>query len=250
MKKVLFVDLDDTLFQTLRKCHEGESLVPVAYLADGAPISYARPSQVNVLEMFQREMVVIPATARNLDAFSRVRIDFPHGAILNYGGVILGSNGEPDPAWHAQVEQKAAGSLPGLNAYMEFLERESFARDCPLRVRIISDLGVPFYLVAKSPSGSEEDIGRMAKLCRDSFAQVDQPGFSVHDNGNNLAIVPGWLDKRHAVRYLISTLKAEHGEIVTLGMGDSLSDMGFLGECQYSIIPATSQIAKTRLVAP
>lgn len=250
MKKILFVDLDDTLFQTIRKCHEGEELVPIAYLADGSPISYARRSQLSVLDMFQREMMVIPTTARNMDAFSRVRISFTNGAILNYGGVILGNDGAADYVWHERVRKLSADSLSGLHAYREFFERESVALGCPLRVRIIEDLGVPFYLVAKSPTGSEEAVGIMADLCRKSFDPITHKEFKVHDNGNNLSVLPEWLDKRYAVRYLIDKLQVEHGEVVTLGMGDSLSDIGFLGECHYSVVPVASQIAKTRLVAP
>jgi hypothetical protein len=250
LKKILFVDLDDTLFQTKRKCHEDEELVPMAYLADGSPISYARRSQLSILDMFQREMIVIPTTARNLDAYGRVRMNFISGAILNYGGVILGEDGAPDPFWQERVRGLSVVSLSGLNAYRDFFERESHVHGCPLKVRIISDLGVPFYLVAKSPSGSEEDVGRMANLCRRSFQSANKTEFRVHDNGNNLSVLPEWLDKRFAVRYLIEKFRAQHGEILTLGMGDSLSDIGFLGECHYSVVPATSQIAKTKLVAP
>lgn len=249
MKKILFVDLDDTLFQTIRKCHEGEELIPIAYLADGSPISYARRSQLSMLDMFQREMMVIPTTARNIDAFGRVKINFTNGAVLNYGGVILGNDGAPDYFWHEKVRKLSAGSLSGLQAYQEFFERESAALGCPLKVRIISDLGVPFYLVAKSPSGSEEDVGKMADLCRKSFDSISHSDFRIHDNGNNLSVLPEWLDKRYAVRYLIEKLHTQYGEVVTLGMGDSLSDIGFLGECHYSVVPVASQIAKKRLAA-
>jgi len=50
------------------------------------------------------------------------------------------------------------------------------------------------------------------------------------------------LDKRHAVEHLTERLRREHGEIVTFGMGDSLSDLGFMSTCDYALVPKASQI--------
>ena len=74
--RILFTDLDDTLFQSFRKETPDERSIPLAYLADGSAISYANPQQQAALALFQREMTVIPVTARNHDAFKRVRIPF------------------------------------------------------------------------------------------------------------------------------------------------------------------------------
>lgn len=247
MKKLLFADLDDTLFQTLPKCHADEFVAPLAFLADGSPISYARKSQLALLEMFQREMLVIPTTARNIEAFRRVHIEFRHGAILNYGGVILGPDGAPDESWHQHVRVRALSSRAGLEVWRDFVEMKAASLRFPLRIRIIADLGIPFYLVAKSQSGNEADIKEVARHCREQIAISGSQGFRIHHNGNNLAILPDWLDKRHAVRHVIAQFEAEREEIVTFGMGDSLSDMGFLYECHYSIVPSESQIARSRL---
>lgn len=248
LKKLLFIDLDDTLFQTLRKCTSEEALFPIAFLIDGAPISFARKSQLALLELFQREMIVVPATARDLDAFRRVRICFPHGAILNYGGVILNRDGLPDSDWHDYVNSKSFGSLSGLEAYQTILERGARNQGLAIRVRIVKDFGVSFYLIAKSSSSSTEDVHKMANIARTALSLMEQSNFQIHINGNNLAILPHWLDKRHAVRHLITKFTAMYGELLTLGMGDSLSDIGFLGECQYLIVPRNSQIANRRLL--
>ncbi len=67
--------------------------------------------------------------------------------------------------------------------------------------------------------------------------------YVVHRNGNNLAILPKALDKAHAVAHITARLKAEHGEIVTFGMGDSRSDARFMAACDYAIIPRGTQLA-------
>ena len=76
MKKFLFVDLDDTLFQTPGKCADEVDLHPAAYLKDGSVCSFTTPRQRAFFALMDREMTLIPATARNRDALSRVDLAF------------------------------------------------------------------------------------------------------------------------------------------------------------------------------
>ena len=248
MKKVLFVDLDDTLFQSHGKCPVATELVPLAYLSDGNPISYASPAQMTTLQMLQTEMLVVPVTARNLDAFSRVRISFTNGAVLNYGGVILKPDMSVDEVWMERSRSHSSREMEGLQFYLEYLKFESDRCKCDLKVRIIEDLGLSFYVVAKSSSGDAEAIAKIAKLCERQRQASNFSEYRIHVNGNNLAVLPNWLDKRNAVQYLQETLCEAQGPLVTFGMGDSLIDIGFMSECQYMIVPTASQIAAKRLV--
>ena len=111
MHKVLFVDLDDTLFCSDRKHAPTPRCVPLAFLKDGQPISYASAAQQAVLQMLQQEMEVVPVTARNLDAFGRVRIDFTSAAILNYGGTVLDAQGQLDGAWLERSQRESARTV-------------------------------------------------------------------------------------------------------------------------------------------
>ncbi|MEI6704588.1 MAG: HAD hydrolase family protein [Deltaproteobacteria bacterium] len=248
MKKVLFVDLDDTLFQSQPKCPASAELKPIAYLKDGNPISYATPAQISMLQMFQKEMLVIPVTARNLDAFSRVKIDFKNGAVLNYGGVILEPDGTVDKNWLDKSLENSSRGVAGLEFFQLYIEYESKQCKFDLKSRIISDLELPFYVVAKSPSYDTDSILKIAQLCEQKCNEVEFSEYRVHVNGNNLAILPSWLDKRHAVQYLLEKLSKTEEQFVTFGMGDSLIDLGFMSECQYMIVPTVSQIAGSRMV--
>ena len=241
LKKFLFADLDDTLFQSGRKCPEDAPLTPMAYLKDGTAHSFATPAQKSFLMLMQQEMTVIPVTARNADAFSRVRWPFPHGAVINYGGIILQPDGSADEGWLAQSRAKALESLPMLEHVHEVLNALSDSVDVQLRIRIVSDLETPFYLCAKSNEGDEQALDRAEPLLR-QFCQNAQLPLFIHRNGNNLSVLPLWLDKRHAVEHLAQRLRWEHGEIVTFGMGDSLSDLGFMASCDYALVPKASQI--------
>ena len=247
MHKVLFVDLDDTLFCSDRKHPPTPQCVPLAFLKDGQPISYASAAQQSMLQLLQQSMEVVPVTARNLNAFSRVRIDFSSAAILNYGGTVLDADGQLDAAWLERSQRESAATLDALAALESELLAHCHSAGLPLSVRTISDHGVAFYIVIKSPTGQLQDIDAIAAHC----AQLCQQfvGFRLHRNGNNVALLPPWLDKSHAVAHVKQTLAQRHPEMVTFGMGDSLVDLAFMNECQYMIVPSASQIAQTRMGA-
>ncbi|MDR2261614.1 MAG: hypothetical protein LBE06_11950 [Azoarcus sp.] len=242
LKKFLFVDLDDTLFQSRRKCPERGDLTPAAYLRDGSAHSFLTPAQHSLLALLQREMTLIPVTARNADAFSRVRLGFRDGGIIDFGGVIIDAHGVPDAPWLERSAACAADSLAMLKAALAAMQTHAAALGVTLRARLIEDFGVPFYLSAKSAEGDEKVLDALEPAVR---AHSRARPLNIHRNGNNLAVLPDWLDKRHAVEHLIARLRARHGEILTFGMGDSLSDLGFMRTCDYALVPRASQIAAT-----
>ena len=49
--------------------------------------------------------------------------------------------------------------------------------------------------------------------------------------------------------YLRAELEAEHGPIVSFGMGDSRSDARFMAACDYAIIPNGTQLAALTVAA-
>lgn len=243
MKKILFADCDDTLFQSFRKCPPHQPLKPMAVLKDGSEHSFATEAQVLVLEMLQREMALIPVTARNLDAFRRVRLEPPEAAVIDYGGVVIGPDGTPDKHWLERTRDSAATTLRALNEALGLLLQWAGQEARNVRARIIEDFAVPLYVCAKSGEGDESAIDLLETRIREHCAGA-LPTLAVHRNGNNLSVLPRWLDKRHAVEYLIEKLRAEYGEIITFGMGDSLSDGPFMSICDYALAPRRSQIVE------
>jgi hydroxymethylpyrimidine pyrophosphatase-like HAD family hydrolase len=251
LKKILFTDLDDTLFQSHRKAPPGDRWLTQAYLSDGSPVSFSSPQQQSVLEMFQHEMTIIPVTARNYDAYRRVNINFTAEAVLNYGGVILNSDGTPDESWLKSSRTNSRDSEEVLHLWMAMLEAECESKSLDLRVRIISDFGIPFYLVAKSKSGNVAVVQAGGEFCkRIKLMKPLQNNVFIHTNHNNLALIPKWLNKRHAVEFLCDRYTKRHSNVLSFGMGDSLVDLGFMGICDYSIIPSASQIFGERLGDP
>lgn len=242
LKKLLFADLDDTLFQSRRKCPEDARLEAAAYLRDGTAHSFQTHGQQSLLRLFMDAMQVIPVTARNVDAYQRVRLGFRAEAIVNYGGLILDDAGTPDPAWLERSRQHAAASQPMFETVVDALAGFAAQAGLAIRAKVIADFGVPFYVSVKSEEGdvgAESALDQVAAFTEDLVQRFDALS---HRNGNNLALVPRWLDKRHAVEHLADHYRARYGEIITIGMGDSLSDLGFMTGCDYALVPRRSQI--------
>ena len=233
MRSLVFLDLDDTLFQSHRKCPTEGDLHPAAYLADGSAHSFMTTRQRSLWRLLEDQATLIPTTARDHDALRRVDLPFKSWRIIDYGGVILNPEGEPEGDWMERMAAHSRDSLDELNALLDrmltFVAREGLA----IRARLIEDFGVPFYLVAKYRDECESDLDRLQYELAVPWVTERAGTHRLHRNSNNLAIIPGWLGKEWAVRHLIERLGREWGELLTIGIGDSLIDGAFMAECDF-----------------
>lgn len=247
MNKYLFVDLDDTLFSSLAKCDPGADLQPIAYRKDGSACSFTTCKQREFLATVSAGMTLIPATARSRDALSRVNVDFCDHKIIDHGGAILMPGGEPEPAWLEHMRGEIGACLPGLRKATVVID--DFARSVGFdaRARMVEDFGIPFYVLVKDPGHVAARLDVLETQAVAPWIEGEGSGFQIYRNGNNLAVVPKALNKAGAVAYLIERLRAVHGEVMTVGMGDSRSDARFMAACDYAIVPNGSQLAALTL---
>lgn len=248
MRRFIFVDLDDTLFQSRRKCPAEQALEPAAWLADGSAHSFMTARQAAFLKLLDAEgATLIPTTARNRDAFARVSLAFHSWRILDYGGIILDAEDQPDADWLARTAAGADACIDDLRALLSdaqgLIERAGLA----VRARIIEDLGIPLYLVAKYRDCAQADLARLQRELIAPWVAASGGAHRLHRNDNNLAVIPRHLGKELAVRHLIDRLRRQWGEILTLGVGDSLIDAAFMAECDYAILPRASQLANATI---
>ena len=241
VRAIALVDLDDTLFQTLRKCPPdvpAERLVPLGFARDGSPLSYATPRQVNLLEWLSESAWLVPVTARSREALMRARIKFT-AAICAHGGVIIGEDGEPDPQWRRHTEAQSSALQPQLESLRAAIAREAQARRVALRVRVLSEEGLGLYVLAKHEETDEEALHTVI----DAILPQLPAGWTVHRNGNNAALMPPWLGKQHAVAALLPRLRERHAEAPVIGIGDSRTDAPYIALCDYAMMPTGSQLA-------
>ena len=240
MKAIVLADLDDTLFQTRRKLrgHDERELTVMSRLVDGSPSGHATPVQRALLALLDG-CALVPVTARSREALSRVDVPAAPAVCAN-GGCILGDDGEIDAEWHALLAGRAAASSAASGADVDDVLALVDARRGSLDVRrwIVAEGDLPLYVVAKgnAPEGADLDALRAA------LAGALPAGWRTHVNDNNLALLPPWLAKRDAVAYLLPCLTRGSPDVPVIGLGDSLSDAGFMDLCHYALAPTGSQL--------
>lgn len=240
MFQVAFIDLDDTLFSSLHKHEEVAELQPAALLLDRSVISYSSPEQRALTQWLHASDLVIPVTARTQEAYNRVLLRFCDHAVLSNGATILDPKRKVDQKWEQQVARSLVTELPLLTNIYEKLQAE-YGGQGGLNIRIVGDMGRSAYLVAKNPAKDPTLVRQAFEGCVAPWL-TENPNFTHHLNGNNLAVLPPSVNKRSAVAYLIKKLELEHGDLFIVGAGDSLTDIPFMSLCHVAIIPTTSQI--------
>ena len=243
MRAITLVDLDDTLFQTLRKCPPDmpiENLTPVGFKVDGSPMSYATPSQMSFINLLNENTYFVPVTARSLDALRRVRLDFGQ-AICAHGGMILDENGALDNGWDAYIREQAALHVPIVAHLTEALQTAAQALGLPVQVRVQMEGDIGLYPLARHEAADEVTLNQVA----DAVADQLPDGWTDHRNSNAVAFLPPFLAKQHAVAHILPSLRARFPDAAVIGIGDSLSDAPFMDLCDFAMTPTSSQLART-----
>ena len=247
---LVFADLDDTLFQTLRKLpgHDPAGLVPATLDTRGGPHSYCTPAQAALLRhLAHSAATLIPVTGRDAAAFERVRLPFftPFRSwrVLDHGLSILNPAGEPDPEWTERV----SAELSGLQAELEALHRQLLPHTERLGLRLTRHAahGWPFMSVLKHPEFAPEPLAEGQALWEGWLEEGS--GFQVIANANNVSLLPARLGKGEAVGYLRQR-HFPHAPLV-LGLGDSLSDVAFLNACDFAVTLPGGQLLRSLTAA-
>lgn len=241
MRAIALVDLDDTLFQTLRKCPADvpqERLTPLGFARDGSPLSYATPRQMLFIQWLAETTHLVPVTARSLDALRRARIPF-RAAVCAHGGVVLDDAGGVDLGWAQSIAQSAARHAPELDALVEVIAVEAKRQGVPVSVRVLTEGTMPLYVLAKHADADHEALFEVV----DAAVSGLPPGWTDHRNGNNVALMPPYLGKQHAVAHILPALRARFPDAPVIGVGDSLTDAPFMALCDFAMMPPRSQLA-------
>ncbi|MBC7544823.1 MAG: trehalose phosphatase [Candidatus Sericytochromatia bacterium] len=239
-RPLALVDLDDTLFQTGRHMADGPRHVATLDI-HGAPMSYMTPVQKTFVDWLLTSTDVVPVTARSVEAYQRVQVPFAGPAVTTHGGVILDAHGMPDPAWQAHMARALAGYQDRLLSFVAILLRAAEPLGLSLRTWAVVENDLAMYVVAKQNGGDEARLTDFAATLP-QFLSLD--GFYLHLNNNNLAILPTPLTKRRAVDEILRRDRERWGERPVIGLGDSLSDLGFLDTCHWWGTPRTGQVAR------
>lgn len=236
MQPLIFVDLDDTLFQTARKCPPGD-LTAAAWDKHGEPLSFMAAHQCQFLAGLRAMGQLVPTTGRSIDAFQRVRLELQGYSICSHGSIILTPDGVPEARYHSLVEAAAYDAAEQLHYLSQYALDLGEEYNISIRSRVIQDAGMPLYVSVKHNRESEEsELGRLAELIRDAVPEE----WTLHVNGNNMGLLPPYASKRRAVLWFLENLAEDYA--YTIGVGDSASDLGFMEVCDYALAPTRSQL--------
>ncbi|NJN47835.1 MAG: hypothetical protein HC808_16685 [Candidatus Competibacteraceae bacterium] len=234
----IFTDLDDSLFQTERKCPEQANLIAAAMDRYGQTLSYFTAAQQLLLTLFEQG-TVIPVTGRNTTALERVHLRFTSYCITSHGALVLNPEGQPDTDWLSACQARYGDWAERMEAasrqIQQWIERSGLA----LRCRVIEDHDLPVYVSIK---GDESDLERVAAYAEEIWQGED---VQVHRNGQNMALLPPFASKERAVAFLMRRFTEKATEPLFLGLGDSITDLPFLRLCHYAITPRNSQIQES-----
>ena len=235
---IAFSDLDDTLFSSPRQFDSVERLTAAAILPDGEVGAYASHAQGKMLEMISTSGVLVPVTGRRSDSLNRVLCLFNSDKVASHGAIILDSENNIHPQWQQVLDAEVGPWCEKMAALHTAACQYIKERDLALRVKIVKDYGYACYLCIKGDSELLRDIQA------NNFGHLSD-GFTIHINNRNLAFLPPYASKQRAVVFLKKHYQKKFkGKQMYLGLGDSLSDLPFMSECHFQIIPSISQISE------
>jgi hydroxymethylpyrimidine pyrophosphatase-like HAD family hydrolase len=229
---MIFVDLDDTLFQTRRK--NSLAMIPATESPNPLTVSYMSEEQKALLDMLKAcdTCSIIPVTARDHEQYYRTYIS--RDSRVKYASVYFGAdilyNNESDPVWKDHVLSSIRSSSTPIAELQAIAEQK--LNTSTFLIHNVDD----YYLVIKNRS--KVDYEKSNIECFMMLTEWLPDDFHLYQNDNNISIVPRCIDKKNAVQYLIDKGKPT----MTIGIGDSLSDWNFMDICHFKIIPQKSQI--------
>lgn len=241
MTPIVFADLDDTLFQTARKMAEPAVDERLASHATNGSHSYMTKAQVATVNWLLATTRLIPTTARSSEVLSRTTLNFTDCKICSNGGAIITPEGDHDTEWAAHVAGISKAHEDLFAALRDAVQ--DMCATGSLRSWMVCEAGTPIYFVAKIGAGVEPVILDEAESrCRLAAGN----SLVFHRNGRNMSFTPPGLTKVDAVKEMISRIP-DADERPIWGMGDSLSDLPFMRQCQMVVVPTASQITHTCL---
>ncbi len=232
----LLADIDDNLIDNARTPSVADSQ-PIAWDNQGEVCGFLTPKQAAMLDWFRAGCEVVPTTARSSDSYMRLALPDTRYAITAFGGTILSEGGQPLVAWQQHMTQLAAPAKPILEALHALVLKGASADRFDVRAVVVNEYGVDMFLSVKHNRRNLEELGILQRI----VSSAAPKGWTVHLNGNFLAVYPPYLGKEKAARWFIDNIVPAGA--VTIGMGDSLTDIGFMSLCDYMLMPNNTQNA-------
>lgn len=236
---IVFTDLDDTIFSTIRKqdSKNTECFKVGSIDSHGNPSGYLNPVQQAFYEHLKTMGKIMPVTARTTDALGRATLFdkdvdaiWYHGAIIRYQGVI-------DDIWYNRSVKILKNATKAFENMIKSLKERDVNNYFKISCSTYDDLeGLPLQVLVRSHDKSNLDETQVANL----LCGLDMNDLYCHMQRSYITFLPKGVSKREAVKYLIEKENFD----MTIGCGDSDVDLDFMSLCDYAVIPKKSFLFK------
>lgn len=240
----VFTDLDDTLFSSSKREQTDFSIAATVDMK-GNPSAHSSIQQQKLLDiMVEAGAMIIPVTGRRSCSFLNCKLSVIANSkysIVSHGAVILNEMHQLLDEWLVFIEkqfnlkewQNTLTIIYGrLLNYFKMVNNG-------VRVRLIVDKGITAYICIKiAKKNYQEDKLREISTFLNSILPNDM---FLHKNGRKFAILPPYAQKKVALDFLKK--KMDVGVLDTVfGIGDSYSDLPFMSDSDFLIVPKQAQI--------
>ncbi|MCA2452958.1 HAD-IIB family hydrolase [Vibrio alginolyticus] len=240
MKKIVFTDLDETLFSS------NDIGEPATVDKLNKYHSYSSPKKRALIDLFEsKSTLVIPVTGRNSESLNRCilkEILECEYSIVSYGMLVLDRKKKPLQDWinllHDNYNFCEWESV--INYAYEVIRHDLSHIGDKLNVKIIVDHGIVSHLSIKlKRKYYDSDILNEISTYLNSHKFSN---FKFHENDRTFALLPPFCNKAKAVQYLKNKISND-GDLV-FGIGDSTTDIEFMKQADYMIVPRNTQISR------
>ncbi|MFT6919917.1 MAG: hydroxymethylpyrimidine pyrophosphatase-like HAD family hydrolase [Cognaticolwellia sp.] len=240
----VFTDLDDTLFRSF-KGKTPDFSIPATLDTQGNTYAYSSIQQQKLLDvMVKADGVIIPVTGRSSRSFLNCQLPVivnSQYAIVSHGAVILNHQHLLLGEWREFLEQEFELTRwqQTLTTLYEYILAHFTALNNGVRVRLIVDQGITAYICVKI---SKDNYHQDKSFQVNQFlSSVLKKTMLLHGNGRNFAVLPPYAQKKIAVSFLKEKMAIGPHDTV-LGIGDSHSDLPFMADSDFLIVPQQAQI--------
>lgn len=216
VRPVVLADLDGTLVHSRRRVPDPTGHL-VVEVYDGRDVGFMTPEAWDLLAEVQRRGYLVPATARTIGQYRRIRFpETPRVAVLAGGAIVLVDD-EIDPVWDTEVRARLAATGASVEEVAARLDEEP-TTEAP---RIGDDR---FAYVRVAP---EADVAGFTAWCTERGWRV------VHQDGR-IYCHPQGLSKSSPLPRVAELV----GAAPAIALGDGLMDAELLAAVGVALTPA------------
>ncbi len=230
MKNIIFFsDIDRTIIHSMKFLNESNNPEIIEY-NNSKPISYIEKESLLLLNDLSKKLLLIPVTTRSLNQYKRIKFPckFKYSIISN-GGIIL-KNGKRLKQWDKLIKRKINKTdyieiKNNLNRINKYLIKE---------INLIDDV---FYFSKVKENYINDLMSELDNILIDY-------NWDYTIQSNKLYIIPNFISKENAIKYLLKTEIKGNNFIITAGDGKLDYNFVFFKEANLKFVPKNSEIFK------